>query len=103
VSYDVKLLLDDIDNRVRDGMTAEAAVIVEARNDVLVVPNIYIRLDRRNEQAFVNVLKEDGTLEEVEVDLGLQGQDNSEVLAGLSAGDVVALDLAGDAFSLFGG
>ena len=103
VSYDVRLLLDAVDRRVRDGMTAEAAVIVEDRNNVLVVPNIYIRLDRRNDQAFVNVYKEDGTLDEVEVELGLQGQDNSEVLAGLNAGDVIALDLAGEAFSLFGG
>ncbi len=103
VSYDVKLLLDAIDTRVRDGMTAEAAVIVEARDDVLVVPNIYIRLDRRNEQAFVNVLEDDGTLKEVEVELGLQGQDNSEIVAGLGVGEVIALDLAGEAFSLFGG
>ncbi|MBZ0300779.1 MAG: efflux RND transporter periplasmic adaptor subunit [Anaerolineae bacterium] len=103
VSYDVKVRLDDSDLRVRHGMTAEAAVAVEERHDVLVVPNLFVRLDRRNDQAFVDVYKDDGTLEEVEVKLGLQGQDNSEVVSGLQDGDVIALDLSGGTFSLFGG
>lgn len=103
VSYDVKVLLDDTDLRVRNGMTAEAAVVVEERRDVLVVPNLFVRVDRRSDQAFVNIVGEDGTLEEIEIALGLQGQENSEVVAGLSAGDVIALDLAGGGFSLFGG
>lgn len=103
VSYDVKVRLDETDQRVRNGMTAEAAVIVEERRNVLVVPNRFIRIDRRNDQAFVNVMKDDGMLEEVEIELGLQGQDNSEVLAGVKQGDVIALDLAGERFSFFGG
>lgn len=103
VSYDVKVRLDDNDLRVRHGMTAEAAVAVEERPNVLVVPNPFIRLDRRNDQAFVDVYKDDGTLEEVEITLGLQGQDNSEVVSGLHEGDVLALDLSGGTFSLFGG
>jgi multidrug efflux pump subunit AcrA (membrane-fusion protein) len=103
VSYDVRLGLSAIDPRVRDGMTAEAAVIVEDRKDVLVVPNIYVRLDRASGQAYVNVIREDGTLEEVQVELGLQGQDNSEVLAGLSPGDVIGLDLNAERFSFIGG
>jgi HlyD family secretion protein len=103
VSYDVKVLLNNIDPRVRHGMTAEAAVVVEEQRDVLVVPNQFIRLDRRNNQAFVNVQREDGTQEEIEIQLGLQGQDNSEVVSGLSEGMMIALDLSGGAFSLFGG
>lgn len=103
VSYDVEVRLDENDVRVRHGMTAEAAVVVEERRNVLVVPNLFIRLDRRNNQAFVNVYKEDGNLEEIEVGLGLQGQDNSEIVSGLSEGDVIAIDLSGGTFSLFGG
>jgi RND family efflux transporter MFP subunit len=103
VSYDVTLRLDEIDPRVRDGMTAEAAVIVEERQDVLVVPNMFVRLDRTNDQAYVNVVQSDGTLEEVQVRLGLQGQDNSEVLAGLNSGDVIGLDLNAERFSFIGG
>jgi HlyD family secretion protein len=103
VSYDVKFRVNDVDPRVRDGMTAEAAVIVEEQRDVLAVPNQYIRLDRRTDQAFVNVAQSDGTLKEVEIKLGLRGENNSEVVAGLQTGDVVALDLTSSRFSLFGG
>jgi hypothetical protein len=45
----------------------------------------------------------DGTLEEVEVELGLQGRDDSQVLRGLAEDDLIAVDLAGDSLSLFGG
>ncbi len=103
VSYDVKVLLDDMDPRVRHGMTAEAAVVVEESRDVVAVPNQFIRLDRDVNRAFVSIMRSDGTLEEVEVTLGLQGQDTSEVVAGLNEGDVIALDLTGGLFSLFGG
>jgi HlyD family secretion protein len=103
VSYDVDVQLDASDPRARVGMTADASVIVEKREDVLVVPNLYIRLDRETNQAFVNLVRADGKLEEIEVTLGLQGQDSSEILSGLKAGDTVAVDLSSDRISIFGG
>lgn len=103
VNYDVQLRLDEMDERVRAGMTAEAAVVTQARNDVLVVPNEYIRLDRTRDAAYVNLVGADGTLEEVEITLGLQGQETSEIVSGLRLGDTVAVDLSSDSISLFGG
>ncbi len=102
VSYDVTVTLDDDDPRVRVGMTADAAIIVDSKPDVLVVPNQYIRLDRQRGQAYVNVVGADDTLHEVPVTLGLQGQDRSEIVAGLSEGDVIGIDLSADSISLFG-
>lgn len=102
VSYPVELVFEADNPTVRVGMTAEAVIIVEERNNVLVVPNLYIRLDRDEGRGFVNVLREDGQLEEVEIQLGLRGQDASEVLSGLRPGDVIAIDLSGDRFSFFG-
>jgi HlyD family secretion protein len=99
VSYDVDLTLDANDPRVRVGMTAEANVIVTERENVLVIPNIYVRLDR--ERAFVNLLRPDGTVEEVEVTLGLQGQETSEVVDGLGEGDVIVIDPDGEGVSFF--
>lgn len=103
VNYDVRVRLDEGDPRVRVGMTAEASVVVESREDVLVVPNQYIRLDRARNQAFVNLLNADGTLREVEVTLGLQGEENSEIVGGLREGDILAVNLAGDAIPGLGG
>ncbi len=102
VSYDVTVTLDDADPRVRVGMTADAAIIVDSKTGVLVVPNQYIRLDRQRGQAFVNLLGADDSLREVPVTLGLQGQDRSEIRAGLNEGDVIGIDLSADSIGLFG-
>jgi hypothetical protein len=64
---------------------------------------MYIRLERGEDRAFVNVLRDEDTLEEIEIELGLRGQENSEVVSGLREGDVIVLDLSGERFSLFGG
>lgn len=103
VNYDVRVRLQGADPRARVGMTAEASFIVQQVQDVLIVPNAFIRLDRQRNQAFVNRVLPDGTLEEVEVQLGLQGRDDSQVLSGLAEDDLIAVDLAGDSLSLFGG
>ncbi len=102
VSYDVTVRLDDSDARERVGMTADAAIIVDSKSDVGVVPNQYIRLDRQRGQAYVNLVGVNKMLSEVPVILGLQGQDRSEVTSGLRAGDVIGIDLAADSISLFG-
>lgn len=103
VSYDVAVRLNGSDPRVRIGMTAEASIVVERRENVLVVPNQFIRLDRQRGRAFVNRLLPDGSLNEVEVTLGLQSQDRSEIRSGVAIGDTLAVDLSGDSLSLFGG
>lgn len=103
VSYEVAVRLNGSDPRVRIGMTAEASIVVERRENVPVVPNQFIRLDRQRGRAFVNRLLPDGSLNEVEVALGLQGQDRSEIRSGVAIGDALAVDLSGDSLSLFGG
>lgn len=103
ISYNVKVTLDASDPRIRVGMTADASVVVEKRENVLIVPNLYIRLDRDLDKAFVNLVQPDGKLAEVEVKLGLQGQDSSEILSGLKPGDQIAVDLSSDRISIFGG
>jgi len=95
VTYDVEIALEGQDERARVGMTAEATIVIEEKQDVLVVPNLYIRLDRRSGRAFVNVLRPDDRIEEVEVTLGLRGQEDSEILSGLEEGDLIAVNLGG--------
>jgi len=101
VNYDVSLTIDVDDPRVRVGMTSEANIVIERRDNVLTLPNVYIRRD--GTRAFVNVLKPDNSVEEIEITLGLQGRDTSEVLTGLRAGDTAVINFADDRFSIFGG
>jgi HlyD family secretion protein len=101
VSYDVEVIFDEIDPRARVGMTAEAIVIINEVTGVLNVPNLYIRIDRADGQAYVNTIDEDGNITEVPVELGLRGQTNSEIVSGLNEGDLVAVQLGGGGLSSF--
>jgi HlyD family secretion protein len=103
VTYDVRVEITEAAEGARVGMTAEAVFVIDQVQDVLTVPNAYIRLDRTRNLAFVNTVTSDGSLVEMPVELGLQGRDVSEIISGLSAGDVIAVDLSGDSLSLFGG
>jgi HlyD family secretion protein len=103
VTYPVEVALSNTDSRVRPGMTSEAEVVVDSRDDVLVVPNEFVRLERRLNRAFVNLVQPDGSLREIEIELGLQGTDTSEVLSGLQAGDVIAANTSGQSLSSFFG
>ncbi len=47
------------------------------------------------------MLRDDNTVEEVPVQLGLQGQENSEIRRGLNEGDLIALDLGGRGLNEF--
>jgi multidrug efflux pump subunit AcrA (membrane-fusion protein) len=101
VSYEVEIEMISDDPRARVGMTADATIIVQERTNALAVPNAYIRLDRFTGEAFVNVVQPDFTIREVPVRLGLQGQDMSEVVSGLSEGDLIALTLGGRGLNEF--
>jgi HlyD family secretion protein len=102
VEYEVRIDLDPAEAAIRPGMTTAATIVVEEVDDVLVVPNLYLRLDRQLDQTFVKVLQADGTLVEREVELGIQDEMVSEVLSGLEEGDIVAFDLTSSGFSFFG-
>jgi multidrug efflux pump subunit AcrA (membrane-fusion protein) len=91
VSYYTRFALEQIDPRVRVGMTGEAFVILETREDVLVVPNSFLRI-ASDGSAFVEILGADNQEIEVEVQLGLQGDEFSEVVSGLREGDVIVVE-----------
>jgi multidrug efflux pump subunit AcrA (membrane-fusion protein) len=85
----VTVNLDQIDPRLKSGMTAHASVAVGEVKDVLAVPNIAIQHSGGHDQ--VVVVRPDGTQRKVEVKLGVVGDTTSEVIAGLREGDHVVL------------
>jgi HlyD family secretion protein len=95
VVYEVTIVLDDTDVPLRSGMSATAHILVEQVQNVLLVPNWAIRIDRDTGKTYVNVVVGD-TVREVEIQVGSRGEDMSQVLTGLTEGDeVVAGDVAG--------
>ena len=90
VTYKVIISLDKTDQPVRGGMSANADVITEVRDNVLIVPNWTIRIDRQTGKAYVDVQRGD-KVQEIEIVTGLRNTNESEVVSGLNEGDVLVV------------
>jgi HlyD family secretion protein len=75
------------DVQLREGMTVTVSIIVEQRNDVLLVPNGAITT--QGGQSYVQVMLADGTIEERVVTTGISDWQYTEVTEGLSEGEQV--------------
>jgi len=90
VSYQVTVRLAPTGAPLRAGMTANVDLVIERREDVLLVPNRLIRIDRSTGRMYVDKVV-GGQVFPVEIQTGLRDETHSEILAGLQEGDVVAL------------
>ncbi|TXH06691.1 MAG: efflux RND transporter periplasmic adaptor subunit [Candidatus Moraniibacteriota bacterium] len=90
VSYVVTFEVAAIDERLRDGMSADIDVVTAKREGVLAVP--FRALTVRGEKTFATLSRTDGTTEEVQVKTGLEGDDGMvEIVSSLKEGDVVVI------------
>jgi HlyD family secretion protein len=95
VSYDVHLSLADSDLPILVGMTANADLITDVGEDVLLVPNAAVTADRESGTYSVNVVRivPDGgkSVSQVEVQIGLKDKEFTQIVSGLVEGDEVIL------------
>lgn len=90
VSYQVTVHLAPTDAPLRSGMTANVEIVIERREDVLLVPNRFVRIDRLTGRAFVDQLV-GNEVRPIEIQIGMRDETFSEVLAGLEEGDIIVL------------
>ncbi len=89
VNYKVKVEIQSLkDFQLREGLTVTVSILVEEKNDVLLVPNQAII--RRGRQTLVQVLK-DGVIEERAITTGISNWQYTEVTDGLSEGEKVVI------------
>ena len=94
VNYPVTVALDPPDTaaaqsaskQIRPGMTANVTIVVEQRDNILLVPNRAVKTSGK--QKIVTVIK-DGQPTPANVTLGMSSDTQSEVTSGLNEGDVV--------------
>lgn len=90
VSYVVKLHLNNIDARLKDGMTANIDIETAKRENVLTVP--FRALTKESSKTYAQVKQADGTFVKTEVTTGLEGDDGTiEIKSGLKEGDEVTI------------
>jgi len=80
------------DFQLREGLTVTVSIIVDEKNDVLLVPNGAITTQGR--QTYVQVLSPDGTIEERAITTGISNWQFTEVTSGLSEGEKVVIPQA---------
>lgn len=89
VLYKVQVELEPTDRNLLEGMTVNAKFIIKEVKDVLTLSNKAITL--KDGKQMVQVKREDGTIEEVEIMTGFSDGRVSEIKDGLNEGDVVVV------------
>jgi|GEM_PF-1252575 len=88
VYYKAKIIFLKTDERIKPGMTAHVDILTERKENVIVLPSRLVQ--SKNSHQFVNVLLDDGSIEEKTVEKGIRGFDgNAEILSGIEVGDLV--------------
>jgi hypothetical protein len=87
--YKTEITLDSNDLALRSGMNCKAEIIVEQYADALYVPLQTVR--RVGGRPTVYVLHEDGTVEERQVEAGLDNNSALRIVGGLQEGELVLL------------
>lgn len=88
VTYNVKIVFDTQDSRVKPGMSANVTIITDFKTDVLTVPNTAIKTDA-NGGSYIQTLDSAGQPQNITVQIGLANDTNAEITSGLNEGDKV--------------
>ncbi len=87
--YAVRIVLKNIDERIRSGMFARTELFSLQRKETLTIPKE--ALIERNGKYFIFMINEADKAMEREVSIGLRNDDSVEILDGISEGDVIAV------------
>lgn len=105
-SYPAMIQLDTTSSEILPNMAANAAIIVETKSDVMLVPSSAIQI--QGEESFVRVLQ--GNREQqVSVEAGISSDTQTEIISGLSEGEEIIIGTSSTATgqrnsgSVFGG
>ncbi len=93
VSYPVKVGLPLDERRLKPGMTTNTQIVLEQRDNVVLVPTWALRKDKKTGKNFITVVDEADPekkrTKELEVVLGLKDEAMAEVVSGAKEGTVV--------------
>ncbi|OGO05049.1 MAG: hypothetical protein A2Y73_05685 [Chloroflexi bacterium RBG_13_56_8] len=100
VSYAVRIDLDPTELPIRPLMTASIDIVVDHRENVLLVPNQALRRDPQG--IYVEIL-ENNTPTRVSVTSGVADEEHTEILTGLEEGQEIIVTRPRESLSLLGG
>ncbi len=96
ISYRVTVVLEETELAIREGMTADVAIITAQATDVLMLPHQALQTNSADGTTFVNRASGMGQEPEiVTVETGMRDETYTEIVSGLEEGDRVILTVAG--------
>ncbi|MFA9488472.1 MULTISPECIES: efflux RND transporter periplasmic adaptor subunit [unclassified Mannheimia] len=93
IYYYANVSIDNTDKSLRIGMTTQAQITIDKREQVLVVPTNVIK--KRGKENYVLVL-ENGKSVEKPIEIGISDTQNTEVLSGLSENEAIIVTQRGE-------
>ena len=87
---EAELALDD-DTFVRAGYSANGALVVNSKTDVMVIPEAVLQFDRKTQQPYVEIEISDQNFERREIETGLSDGIKVEILSGLEMTDNIKI------------
>lgn len=69
---------------VRAGYSANASLVIDRRDDIMVIPEALLQFDRRTQVPYVEIETGNQKFERKDIEIGLSDGINVEVLSGLS-------------------
>lgn len=91
VTYLVRVRIDPTTAPIKVGMSVTARIATKELPDAVLVPNRYIRIERGTQQAFVTIERGVGRYEEIPIVIGARNERFTQVISGISVGDVLVL------------
>ena len=87
---EAELALDD-DTFVRAGYSANGALVVNSKTDIMVIPEAVLQFDRKTQQPYVEIEISDQNFERREIETGLSDGIKVEILSGLEMTDNIKI------------
>ena len=87
IYYRIVLVLDEENEFIKSGMTADIDIITGFKSDVLLVPSRAIVRDGKEKK--IRILNEKEEVETNVITVGLEGVETTEILNGVNEGDKV--------------
>jgi RND family efflux transporter MFP subunit len=88
IYYEITVILEDDDTRIRSGMTADLDIHTAKREQVIAIPSLAVEYENRLSYCFV---LENGKRIKRYIKVGIEGQDFVEVLEGIEAGEEIII------------
>lgn len=88
--FGVTIIYEQTEQELFNGMAANGTLIIKQKKDVLTLQNKAILSE--NGKSYVNLRKEDGTLEKREIKTGFSDGRLTEITSGLNAGDIAIIE-----------